>query len=168
MVKAIAKDFIGEAIETGRAVKKQAQQVSPGQIAKKAVEQTTGASQDSIPPGLEDLQGKKSTPAQIQQMKNQDRQKKSQALSQTRVDLNRLKIRRYQQMQQEIVKAGQEKEQQQLRKEQEELKAREEKAQQEEQKQEGAAPKRSKPKGFFSVFKKQKKGTKELGKLKIG
>ncbi|MFC1711284.1 hypothetical protein ACFLZ1_01725 [Patescibacteria group bacterium] len=169
MVNRFGQDLIGEAMEIGQSIKKQAKQVSPGKIVKTAMEQVSGDSSSSdIPPGLEDLQGKKATPKQLAKMKQDDNTKQSQKISNTRAALKGMVIQRYKKMQQEVLTAEQKREQDKVETSQEELEEWKELQAEEEKKQSGSVPKRRKGKGLLGIGTKQKKGTRELGKTKVG
>ncbi len=168
MTNNLGGEVIGELLETGKAVVKQAQQISPGKIVKTAAEQVTKASGGSdVPPGLEDLKGKKVTSTQLQQMKQNDAGKQKQEINSTRIALNRLIMQRYRQMQQDVLKEGKEREQEEMQKKQEEVQELQQKKIEEEQNAGSVALPKGKGGKGIGIFAKQKKGSREtkLGKM---
>ena len=164
----VARDLAAEALEMGKSVVKQAGQIAPGKIAKTAVEQVQGGA-SSPPPGLEDLKAKKPTPKQMKKLIQQDERQKEQGLTAARIGLKREMIKRYQKIQQDVLKEEKEREQERLRKQEEEMIAQREKQKKEESaSQQPVQPKRTRKKGFLGIFQRQKKGTKELVKAKVG
>lgn len=170
MVKRIAGDVFGELLETGKTAVKQTKQISPRKIADTAVEQISGVNKiDTPPPGLEDLKGKKVSPAQLQRMRQNDAIKKSKGLGSTRLALKRLIIQRYQQIQQQILRKSEEKEQAGLEEEREELEELREKEEKEKKKPEVIKlPKGPKKKHRLGIFVRQKRGSKEIKLGKMG
>lgn len=172
MTKGFKGDLIGEALETGKSVTSQVKkQISPKKFVKSATEQVTGKAgqDDSIPPGLEDLKGKQPTQQQLQKMKLKDMGKRDKEMGSARAELEQIMIQRYKALEQDIEKVRQEKEQEEMVKEQQELQAlHQEKEEKEQKAQQAVQPQRTREKGFLGIFVKKKKGTKELGKAKIG
>lgn len=173
MTGSFCDEVLGEILETGKAAGQQLKQISPAKIINSAVEQVTGispSSQNDAPPGLEDLKGKKFTPQQMQQMRQNDSRKRDQEIDKTRINLKRLIIQRYQQMQQALSGGRKEKEQEELKKEQEAMEeTRKKEMKKQEMTQPVQLPKGRKPEGILGgIFVKQQRGTGEIRTAKVG
>jgi len=167
MVKRFFHDALGEALETGKAAVKQAQQAS-GKMVKTAMEQVAGASySDDAPPGLEDLKAKKKTPKQLQQLKQKDNFNSKQQIDSTRIGLNKMIISRYKEMQARIKQKEDQREQEEEQKKRQEMEV-EQRKKQEQEKNKGTVqmPKGKQSKGILGMFRRRKRGSAEskLGK----
>lgn len=119
MTKSFAGNLLDEVLEIGKSVKSQTTQISPGKIAQTAIQQLSGASPSSLPQTQETISSspkpkplsslkeeKKSAvesgSGNLDALREKDRSYKERALSQTRTNLERLKIKRYQELQARI------------------------------------------------------------------
>ena len=195
MVRRVTGDVFGELLETGKAVVKQAKQVSPAKIAKTAANQLTGSTSDGKgkgiqekglqagvkPNGIKDALPELVDPKKMTELQQKEAFQKEKGLSQARSGLERIKIQRYQKLQQEILTEEKKKEQEirayeagkpgaaRTHEEKAKLIAEQRKKQEEEKGKAIAPPTSKQPRGMGIFGKvKSKKGTKELGKKTIG
>jgi len=172
MAGSFRDEVLGEILETGKAAGQQLKQISPAKIISSALEQVTGispSSQNDAPPGLEDLKGKKFTPQQMQQMRQNDSRRRDQEIDKTRISLKRLIIQRYQQMQQALSGRRKEEEEALVKQREEMEEVREKEAKQQEQAQPVHLPKGRQTKGILGgIAVKQQRGTGEIRTAKIG
>lgn len=183
-MKQIARDVIGELLETGRQTGRQMSAV-PGQVTKGVKPVATSApakksEQGSMPrvgmPNLEKLGGQKGQGnSQLTQMIQQDNQNRQQGIDNVRQQLTQVKIKRYKEIQQEIEKERRKKEEEvpayeagkpgTARTKEEQLEMQEKQAKEaKNQSGEMPMPQGKKPRGSM-FFAKQRKGS---GEIKLG
>jgi len=174
MIRRIAHDALGELMETGKSVGKQAgKQVSPKKVAQTAWEQVKGGSSSpakGIPPGLEDLTAKQVPSAQLQQMKQKDVLERKEKLDQTRLGLKKIVLDRYRKMQQEIGQIEKQREQAKIeeKKREELMKKKKEEEKREKEQQSAQLPKGKPQKGRLEAVLSRKKGSRETKRGKLG
>jgi len=183
-MKKTAKKVLGEILETGKSAGKQAKkQLSPKKMAKTAASQVTGVDfnkdkKEAISRSGLKGKGKLSSSegqeiARLNKMRIEDAKTRDHGLSQTRAELERLKlkkVKKYKGIQKDIEKEHQKTEQQEEQKKQQEQREKTaEKQKKEEEKMQSVVLPQSENKtpGLKSRVK-SKKGTREMGKKKLG
>jgi trichohyalin len=168
-MKTIPKKIGDELVKTGKTAAKQVVGDKSGDKGIEGIQDATQQAKQVVAQAQKSKSGDAISSEQLSQLRTADDKERSQGLSKTRAELERMKIKRYQEIQQEQLQAARGRDQEKEEKQkQEEMEKEEKKQEEEEKKAQGPLMPESvrKQPGLDRIGRqtKHKKGTKELGR----